>query len=539
MRQRVVWFLCLMGLVVGGWEVASRCLPELRFVLPTPSSIVRAVLERPDRFAHHTWCTVREMLGAMVLGFAAAFPLAWLMLSWRAARATVQPLMVLLQAVPMFALAPIMVLWFGWSYLAVVVPTALMILFPVTISIYQGLRSTPAALVDLFRIYGAAPWRVFWQARLPWAFPHILSGLRIAGGIAAVGAVAGEWAGAQEGLGVFMLESRRGSDLISTFGALFCLASISLVLYGMTAVAERALKWRPRRWMPLLSCLLVMLCSCTNRRHEGLIRLLLDWFPNPNHVALFVAVEEGYFAHEGLNIELQKLRDPADTIPYLTSGQCDLAIYYTPYTLQAMGHGADVRVVGFLFHEPLEALILRTDLETRRIGYSLAGIHLDAVQRQLQPEALINVSFDVVGCLAMGRIDATTGGYWNIEGSQLTALGIPWRHIPITEFGVPPYDELVVLSRPNFAQTEPFKRALQRAIDWSMAHPEEAFEVYRKANPDKSRKTLAWERNAWLITYPHLARDQTLDLAKWRRYADWLHEQELVAAPLEVAILSD
>jgi NitT/TauT family transport system substrate-binding protein len=526
--MRTVWFLISIGFLLLTWELSSRLLPSLHFVMPAPSEIVAEIGSRPGRFAHHSWCTVREILGALALGVTAAFPLAWLMLAWKGARVTVQPLMVLLQAVPMFALAPIMVLWFGWSYFAIVVPTALMVLFPVTVSIYQGLRSTPAALIDLFRSYGAPSWRIFFQAQLPWSLPHILSGLRIAGGIAALGAVAGEWAGAQEGLGIFMLESRRSADLVSTFGALFCLVAISLTLYGLIAAVHR---WR--RVMPLLTCLALLMTGCSSQ-HDRPLKLLLDWFPNPNHIPLYVAIERGFFAEEGLQVELLKLRDPADTIPYLTSRQCDLAIYYMPYTLKAMSHGAKVRVAGFLFQETLESVIVRADRETKRIGYSLAGIHRSAVLEKLHSIESVNVSYDVIGSLAAGHVDATTGGYWNIEGAQLTSMGIPWMRLTLDQFGVPPYDELVVLARPEFDRCDPFKQALQKAIDWSVSHPDEAFAIYAQANPDKSFKTLAWERQAWLLTYPHLTQSQQLDRAKWQRYAEWLQERKLVQGPISL-----
>ena len=123
----------------------------------------------------------------------------------------------------MFALAPLMVFWFGWSYKAIVIPTALMLFFPLTMSIYHGFLSIPRDLLDYFTLHQATPWQLFSKLELPWALPHIIAGLRITVAIAGMGAVAGEWAGGQAGLGLLMLESRRGVDLEMTFAALFCL----------------------------------------------------------------------------------------------------------------------------------------------------------------------------------------------------------------------------------------------------------------------------------------------------------------------------
>ncbi|MFQ5729593.1 MAG: ABC transporter permease, partial [Waddliaceae bacterium] len=228
-------FLCIFGC----WEVFSRIYKDLLFVLPSPSNILFCIWERKDRFLFHTLVTLNEMAGGFLVAFLLAFPLAWIMTLWTASRIVLQPIFVVIQCIPMFTLAPIMILWFDWSYTAIVIPMALMIFFPLTMNIYQGLRSTPKHLVDYFRINEATTWQLFVKLQLPWALPNIFSGIRISTAIAGIGAVAGEWAGAQAGLGLLMLESRRAADLEVTFGALFCLTFLSMFLYIIMILLEK------------------------------------------------------------------------------------------------------------------------------------------------------------------------------------------------------------------------------------------------------------------------------------------------------------
>ncbi len=193
--------------------------------------------------------TLKEMFAGFFLALLVAFPLAWTMMRYHSSRSLLQPLFIIIQCIPMFTLAPIMVVWFGWGAMAIIIPTALMIFFPLTLNIYQGLRSTPEDLLEFFHANQATAWQTFFKLRLPWSLPHIFAGFRISAAVAGVSAVAGEWAGAQNGLGVLMLESRRNTDLEITFGALFCLTTISTALYLLILYVEK-IALPPRSWYP-------------------------------------------------------------------------------------------------------------------------------------------------------------------------------------------------------------------------------------------------------------------------------------------------
>jgi len=224
-----------------------------------------------------------------------------------------------------------MVLWFDWSYLAVVVPTALMIFFPLTMNLYKGLVATPKHLLDFFQLHGASSSQQFWKLRLPWAIPYLWAGLRISAAVAGIGAVAGEWAGAQSGLGVMMLESRRAAEIDMMFGALFCLTAMSLALYLLILFFE---KKNIRFRQIALVAVAVIMTGCQSNETEK-TRLVLDWLPNPNHVPLYVGIAKGYFKDAGIDLEIKKIQDPSDPIPLLVSKQTDLAVSYSSYVLRA------------------------------------------------------------------------------------------------------------------------------------------------------------------------------------------------------------
>ncbi len=533
-------------LLIGIWEISALSIAELRLVLPSPSAILHRIISSPSRFLFHAQVTLGEMMAGFLLAFVSAFPLAWMMDLWLSARTILQPLFVVIQCIPMFALAPLMVLWFGWSATAIIVPTALIIFFPLTMNIYQGLSSTPQHLRDYFVLNKATSWQIFYKLQLPWAKDSIFSGIRIAAALAGIGAVTGEWAGAQSGLGLLMLESRRATDLETTFGALFCLTLASLALYSLIVFFERCIFTRTMRakLFPALILFGIAFSGCSSSDSKSKeIRLLLDWLPNPNHVPVYVGMEKGFFANEGIALHVLILQDPSDSIPYLTSGRADLSLYFMPDYIRTQMLGINLQLVGVLFKEPLNCFIYRNDagiknpedLNGKVIGYCVDGNNTLVLQkllknRNITPKEMRNVSFDLVSSLGTNQVDAIYGAYWNIEGEHLRSLGIETSHFDLaSSFGQPSYYELVVVAKgdspkmtPQFIQA--FQRALQKSIDFSVQYPEEAFQLYAKANPDKSEKTLAWEYNAWKVTYPILARNQEIDQDFIHNFSHWFHD---------------
>ncbi|MDP1836578.1 MAG: ABC transporter substrate-binding protein [Chlamydiales bacterium] len=533
------------------WQLASLS-PGLQFVLPSPVVVASVLMDHPQLFLQHSIATLREMLGGLFLATFVAFPLAIAMFTSHTAQRLVNPIIIVSQCFPMFALAPLMVIWFGWSYTAVVVPTALMVFFPLTVCFYRGFTSVPFEYLQQFDLMGASWWQTFWRLRLPWSMPQLCSGLRVAAGLAGMGAVVGEWAGAQQGLGVLMLESRRAADIATVFAAILCLVVLCLCFYACASRLEnladqrRPIKvlWNGRNRQSLLSCgcfAAAMLTFAAFPNHsfnysDVSHRLLLDWLPNPNHVPLYVGVERGFFAKHGLPLHILKTLDPGDAIPYLTSGQADIAVTYMPsFVLGAQAQGADLEVVGYLVKEPLNAIITRpnVDLHNCKIGCATDGLQTPLLHALLSnngfdTSSLVNINFDLVSMLAAEQVDAIFGAYWNIETENLRQLGIESRYVSVEELGMPRHFELILVSAKNKIDSDRFKAALQESIDWCRLHPDEAFALYAAANPNKTRETLDWEGRAWGKTIRVLANDQSDEPDVWSNYRSWLLQNKLL-----------
>ena len=572
MRRKIAPLFGCFAFIFLAWEWAAHTFPHLLFVLPAPSEIFKTLWEMHDRFLLHTRVTLNEMCCGFFLSLTFAFPLAWMMMRFQTSRSLLQPIFIVIQCVPMFTLAPIMVVWFGWSYTAIIIPTALMIFFPLTLNIYQGLRSTPVDLLEFFQANQATQWQTFFKLRLPWAVPHIFAGFRISAAIAGVSAVAGEWAGAQNGLGILMLESRRNVDLEITFASLFCLTTISTLLYGLILYCEK-IALPPRHWkFPLrqpisqlaklrkkrfvvTSILLVGFClalfGCQAPKKDNQTRLLLDWLPNPNHIPLYVGLEKGFFKDEGIDLVVKKMHEGGGGISYLVSKKADLLINHMPGTLKACEKGAQLKIVGLLIKEPLCGLTYHTnlaiekpqDLNGKVFGYCIGEPDIDFLDYLLKhgnirPKEKKNVSVDLVSAMGTHSVDFIYGGFWNIEPAQLKALGVETKTFKIQDLSVPLYYEMIILANADSPQSSGdfvlhFQTALQKSIEFCKSNPNEAFDCFLVHNRDRKPKTIAWQREAWEMTCPLLANDQMIDADVVNTFYSWQLTQGIIEIPFD------
>jgi len=236
---------CGVALALLAWEGAVRATGVPPFILPGPGRVAEAFAANVPLIAHHFVVTLTEVSVGLVcgvgLGMAAAVAMAF---SARIA-AVLRPVLLVSQAIPVFALAPILTLWFGYGMGSKAAMAVLIIFFPVASAFHDGLTRLPPGLADLSRVMGASRWREMRLLRIPAAAPALASGLRIAAVYAPIGAVIGEWVGASQGLGYLMLlaNGRAKTDLM--FAALAALVVMTLLVHRAaealaTRVAGRA-----------------------------------------------------------------------------------------------------------------------------------------------------------------------------------------------------------------------------------------------------------------------------------------------------------
>jgi putative hydroxymethylpyrimidine transport system permease protein len=237
------WLLpgLVIGIVLAGWEIVVRVFELPHYILPAPSEIVKVLIERWDVFLHHTGVTVAESVVGAALGIALGIALAMGMFLRSWLEQAVYPLLIASQNVPIFAIAPLLVVWFGYGFGSKVAMAAVTVFFPMTVAVLDGLKRTDPDWVRLFRTMGATRRQIFFRLRLPAALPALFSGLKLAAIYASVGAVLGEWAGAGAGLGYLMLSANAQLRVAEVFAAILCLTPIGLVLLGAVVLLERKL----------------------------------------------------------------------------------------------------------------------------------------------------------------------------------------------------------------------------------------------------------------------------------------------------------
>jgi NitT/TauT family transport system permease protein len=233
-------FLCL-------WQLLVTLGSYPTFVLPAPTVVFRkfVVAASDGTLLHHAWATLREVLIGLALGLSVATCLGYVFAKSKPIERLVSPYIVASQSIPIVALAPLLVIWFGFGTLSKVIVCALTVFFPVLINTIVGLRSVDENLVDLMRSYGATRRQMFTMLEIPAALPVLLGGLKIGVTLSVIGAVVGEFVAADEGLGFLVNLSRGLFDTPMMFVALFALVIIALSLYGCVVLVEsRLLSWR-------------------------------------------------------------------------------------------------------------------------------------------------------------------------------------------------------------------------------------------------------------------------------------------------------
>lgn len=232
------------------WHLLTIATGAPGYILPSPIDVAVAMGERPGLLMQHAWITFTEIILGMIFGTVMGIASALLIALYRPAKRWLFPVLVISQALPVFALAPLLVLWLGYGMTSKIAMSVLIIYFPVTAAFYDGLRRTDAGWLDLARTLGASKTAVLRHIRIPAALPAFSSGVRVGAAVAPIGAVVGEWVGSSAGLGYLMLHSNARMQVDFMFAALAVLACFGLVLYFTVDAGLRRLTYWQREKSP-------------------------------------------------------------------------------------------------------------------------------------------------------------------------------------------------------------------------------------------------------------------------------------------------
>ena len=236
-----------LGLLLA-WEALIRLSGVPPFILPAPEAVFSALVTYHTLLLQQAATTAAEILLGVVIGGLVGALSALLLAASGVARRWLLPLLVVSQALPVFALAPLLVLWMGYGMASKVAMAVLVIFFPVTSAFFDGLKRAEPGWLELARVMNARPAATLWRIRVPAALPAMASGLRVAAAVAPIGAVIGEWVGSSAGLGYLMLHANARMQVDLLFAALLILAAMALALYAaVDALTRRLVRWQPER----------------------------------------------------------------------------------------------------------------------------------------------------------------------------------------------------------------------------------------------------------------------------------------------------
>ncbi len=280
--------------------------------------------------------------------------------------------------------------------------------------------------------------------------------------------------------------------------------------------------------------------------------LLLDWFVNPDHGPIIIAQENGYFADQGLEVEVIAPADPSDPPKLVAAGQADLAISYQPQLHLQIHEGLPLQRVGTLVATPLNCLLTLADgpiqspadLAGGKVGFSVGGVEeailgaiLGTYDLSLDDIELVNVNWSLSPSLMSGQVDAVIGAFRNFELNQMDIEGVAGNCFFVEEEGLPSYDELIYVANTNTMDVDMLRRfmaATELATQYIVNHPEESWEIFAATSSELQDELNA---RAWVDTLPRFAlRPTAMDEGRYAAFEEFLFEAGLIPSvnPVEM-----
>ena len=284
------------------------------------------------------------------------------------------------------------------------------------------------------------------------------------------------------------------------------------------------------------------------------LSVILEWYVNPDHAPMVIAEANGYFADEGLDVDLVPPADPSMVPRMVASGRADIGVHYQPNLYLDHAAGIDIKRFGTLVSTPLNTLTVMADgpvqsladLKGRKIGFSVAGIEEAVVSAMLSSAGLtrdditlVNVNFALTQSLLTGQVDATIGAFRNFELTQMAIEGEEGKAFFPEENGVPVYDELIYVTRSELIDDDRLPRfldAVERAAIFITNHPEEAWGLFAEAYPDLDDEL---NRTAFADTIARFSKSPAaFDAGRYQRFGAFMAENGLIEEAPEVSDIS-
>ncbi len=301
----------------------------------------------------------------------------------------------------------------------------------------------------------------------------------------------------------------------------------------------------------VLYIILAVLAAVSPGSAADRLTIMLDWFPNVDHMPIYVAQESGYFKFHGLKVDVITPSETSDALKLAAAGSVDLAVSYQPQTIIAADQGLKLRVVAPLVRHPLTTLLYLdsdikspADLSHKKIGYTVPGL-MDILLKAfadingITGYTPVNVGFTILPSLVSGKVDAIMGPFKTYETVGMAKHGHKGLYFELEKYGIPDYEELIfvcgakILEEKQYALHR-FVKAIAKGFERIKAEPEQCLKLYLTAVPqaDKEIETAAFD-----LTRPYFAEKTGHDLRKWQDFADFALQYGLIKGPVDATEL--
>lgn len=243
--NNMIYPAAALTLFIVLWEIIVRIAKTPEYRLPAPSAIIIEFVKSWDILLEHTMVTLYETVTGFIIGIIIACLIAVLMDSIKLIEKTFMPFAVISQTIPLVALAPLLAIWFGFGIVPKIILTVLVVFFPVTVNLIQGLKAVDQDLMEMMISMGATKKQIFTKLKMPTAAPYFFTGLKISAAYAVMGAVISEWTGASKGLGIFMTRAMSSFKTAALFADIVIIALMSILLYKLIELLEnKIITWK-------------------------------------------------------------------------------------------------------------------------------------------------------------------------------------------------------------------------------------------------------------------------------------------------------
>ena len=545
------------------------------YMLPSPVEVVKVFFTDTDVLAAHTLVTVQEALYGLVIGTAFGFAIAVLMDRFAFLYNAFYPLLVISQTIPTIAIAPLLVLWMGFSMAPKITLVVLTTFFPVCVSLLDGFKAADKDEINLIRSMGGRRFEIFRHVKLPSAAEQFFSGLKVSASYSVVGAVISEWLGGFEGLGVYMTRVKKAYAFDKMFAVIILISVLSLVLMAFIGALRnyvlrykrdrRSLK-KGRVKMKKIICAVVALLLVLgvfaflgrdriSSDEPVEITLCLDWTPNTNHTGFFVADKLGYYEKEGIKITI--VQPPENGAELMTaSGKAQFGISFqdTLADLFSAENAPEITAVAAVIQHNTSGIISRKGegvtspkgLEGKRYSTWDWPIEQASIKYVMEKDGGNYSKLSLIPNAVTNEAEALRNGdtdaiwiYYAWAGVACEEAGLDFDYFAFTDIDeVFDYYTPVIVANNEFLKENPevaraFLRATKKGYEFAVKNPEEAAEMLVDGDTTGSldgsldfvTASQKWVSEKYI---DDAASWGVFDADRWNRYYSWVYEQGLI-----------